>query len=131
MTSQLGKQTITTNILPDNSLSKGNQTMKFGLLVKDNLINIFLEKTCTKCNAETNSRQCVEKSKLSIYPWINGLKFYKVQKSLKIPNILKLNLLLPHKVKKRRRKLKLKLVSLPQFSHYFYRKIFFTLYSIN
>ena len=61
MTSQLGKQTITTNILPDNSLSKGNQTMKFGLLVKDNLINIFLEKTCTKCDAETNSRQCVEK----------------------------------------------------------------------
>ena len=33
MTSQLGKQTIAISILPNMSLSKGNQTMKFGQLV--------------------------------------------------------------------------------------------------
>ena len=35
MTSKLGKQTVITNIFPDILLSKGNQTMKFGWLIKD------------------------------------------------------------------------------------------------
>ena len=35
MTSKLGKQTVITNIFPDILLSKGNQTMKFGRLIKD------------------------------------------------------------------------------------------------
>ena len=34
MTSQTGLQTITINILPNISQSKGNQTMKFGRLVE-------------------------------------------------------------------------------------------------
>ena len=44
MTSQPGKQTIATYILPNISRSKDNQTMKFGKLIKYNMRNIFLEK---------------------------------------------------------------------------------------
>ena len=37
MTSQPGKQTFATYILPNISSSKGNQTMKFGQLIKYNM----------------------------------------------------------------------------------------------
>ena len=97
MTSKLGKQTVITNIFPDILLSKGNQTMKFGRLIKDK----FFLKRHTKCDAETNSKQCVEKSKLSIYPWIHGLKFHKVQKSLKIPKYIETkSAFISYKIKK-------------------------------
>ena len=43
MTSQPGLQTITIDILSNNSQSKGNQTMKFGQLVEHNNRNFFLE----------------------------------------------------------------------------------------
>ena len=43
MTSQLGKQTIATFILPYISGSKDNQTVKFGQLIKYNIRKIFLE----------------------------------------------------------------------------------------
>ena len=43
MTSQPGLQTITIDILSNNSQSKSNQTMKFGQLVEHNNRNIFLE----------------------------------------------------------------------------------------
>ena len=45
---------------------KGNQTMKFGQLIKYNMKNIFLEKSCTKYGGETIPRPISEKSKLSI-----------------------------------------------------------------
>ena len=43
MTSQYGIQTITLNILPDNSKSKGNQAMKFDQLIEYYVRNIFFE----------------------------------------------------------------------------------------
>ena len=46
MTSQIGTQTITLNILPDISKSKSNQTMEFGQLIEYNMKNIFLQKSC-------------------------------------------------------------------------------------
>ena len=46
--------------------SKGNQTMKFGQLIEYNMINIFVEKSYTKCGGETIARPFSEKSKLSI-----------------------------------------------------------------
>ena len=39
----------TIHILPNNSRSKDNQTTKFGQLIEYNMINIFLEKSYTKC----------------------------------------------------------------------------------
>ena len=60
-TSKLGKNTIATNILPNISRSKGNQTMKLGQLIKYNMRNIFLEKSYTKCGGETSFRPFSEK----------------------------------------------------------------------
>ena len=42
--SQSGEQTIAIHILPNISQSKDNQTMKFGLLIKYNKRNIFIQK---------------------------------------------------------------------------------------
>ena len=42
---------------------KGNQTMKFGQLTEDNIRNIFLETSYTKCSGETNPRPFFEKLK--------------------------------------------------------------------
>ena len=41
MMSQTGTKTIAVHILPDISRSKGNQTMKLGQLIEDNMRNIF------------------------------------------------------------------------------------------
>ena len=67
MTSRPGQQTIVTHILPNNSRSKGDQTMKLGQLIECNTRNIFLEKSFTKYDGETSSRIFSEKLKLSIY----------------------------------------------------------------
>ena len=55
---------MTTHILPNISRSKDNQTMKFGQLIEYDKMNIFLQKSYTKCSGETitksfskNSRQ--------------------------------------------------------------------------
>ena len=53
MASQLGKQTITIHKLPNNSRSKGNQTMKLGQLIEFNMRKIFFEKSYAKCGGET------------------------------------------------------------------------------
>ena len=45
MTSQTGEQIITMYILPDISISKVNQILKFGQLIDYNIRNIFLEKS--------------------------------------------------------------------------------------
>ena len=65
MTSQPGKQTIAIHILPNISISKANQTMKFGQLIECNMRNIFLEISYTKCG-ETIPRLISEK--LSTFP---------------------------------------------------------------
>ena len=49
MTSQPGSQTITIHISINISRSKGNQTMKFDQLIKNNLKNIYLGKSYRKC----------------------------------------------------------------------------------
>ena len=56
MTSQPGLQTIAIHILPNISQSKGNKTMKFGLLIEYNKRNIYLQKLCSKWVKESNSR---------------------------------------------------------------------------
>ena len=56
MTSQPGQQIIAIYILFNISRSKGNQTMKFGQLIKYNMRNIFLEKSYTKCREEISPR---------------------------------------------------------------------------
>ena len=45
MTSQSGQQLTTINILHNVSGSNGNQVMKFGQLIKQNAINILLQKS--------------------------------------------------------------------------------------
>ena len=64
MTSQPVKQTIVIHILPNISRSKGNQPMKFGQLIEDNMRSIFVEKS--KCGGGTIPRSLTKKSKLSI-----------------------------------------------------------------
>ena len=54
------------HILPNNSRSKDNQTMKFGQLIECNMRNIFLENSYTKYGGETSPRPFSEKLKLSI-----------------------------------------------------------------
>ena len=44
MTSKHGQQTVTTHVLPNISRSKGNQTIKFGQLLKYNKRKSFLKK---------------------------------------------------------------------------------------
>ena len=56
MMPQPGQQTIVIHILPDISLSKGNQAMKFGQLIEYNMKNMFLEKSYAKCGGETSSK---------------------------------------------------------------------------
>ena len=53
MMSQHGKQIISIHILPKTRIIEGNQTMKYGQLKEYNMRNIFLEKSYTKCSAET------------------------------------------------------------------------------
>ena len=62
------------HILPHISISKANQTMKFGQLIECNMRNIFLEKSYTKCGGETIPRP-ISKNQDWAYLWINSLKF--------------------------------------------------------
>ena len=55
MTSKSGKKTIAINILPNILRSKGNPTMIFAQLIENNMKNIFLEKSYTKCSVENIS----------------------------------------------------------------------------
>ena len=55
-----------TDILPNISRSKDNQTMEFGQLIEYNMRNNFLEKSFTKRGGETISRPFSKKSKLSM-----------------------------------------------------------------
>ena len=66
MTSQLGKQKIAIQVLPNISRSKGNQTMKFGQLIEYNMTKKFLQKSYTKRGGESIPRPFSKKSKFSI-----------------------------------------------------------------
>ena len=57
---------VTLHILPNIPRSKGCQAMKFGQLIEYNLRNIFVQKSYTKCAAETIPRPLSKISKLSI-----------------------------------------------------------------
>ena len=47
--------------------SKGNQAMKFGQLIEDNGINIFLQKPCRKWDRKTSSREIFLFFKIALY----------------------------------------------------------------
>ena len=64
MTSQHGKQTVVIHILPNISMAKSNQTMKFGQTIKS---------YTQECGEETILRYFSQKPKLS-----TSLKFYAV-----------------------------------------------------
>ena len=64
ISSQLGKQTITLHILPNNPGGKGKQTMKSGQLIGYKTKNIFLQKSCRKYYWETSSRPLLFLQKL-------------------------------------------------------------------
>ena len=66
MTSQPGQQTITKRILSNISSSKGNQTMKFGQLMRYNMTNISSGKLYTKCGGENSPSPFYKTSNLSI-----------------------------------------------------------------
>ena len=52
--------------LSNISKSKLNQKMEFGQLIEHKMINIFLEKSYTKCSGEAIPRTISKKLKLSI-----------------------------------------------------------------
>ena len=76
MTPQPGKQS-TIHILPNISRSKGNQTMKFGRLIKYYMKNFFLKKH-TQNILEKPFPDLFLKNWNWAYFWIISLKFYTV-----------------------------------------------------
>ena len=66
MTSQAGLQTSGIHILPNISINKVNQTMKFGQLIEYRMRNLFVEKLFTKWAGEIIPRPLSTKSRLSI-----------------------------------------------------------------
>ena len=60
MTSQPGKEIITIHILPNVSIIKVSQSMKFSQLTQYNMRNIFLEKSSIKCGGETSPRSIIK-----------------------------------------------------------------------
>ena len=64
--SQPGQDTIVIHILPNILRSKGNQTMKFGQLIKYTITNTFLKKSYPKCGGETSPRPFYGRLKLNI-----------------------------------------------------------------
>ena len=64
MTSQTGQQIIAVDILPDVSIGKGSQTIKFGqlsyLFGQYNTRNIFPEISNTKCGGEASPRPFIK-----------------------------------------------------------------------
>ena len=67
MTSQRGKQTIAIRTLPNISIIKGSQTIKFGQLIEYDMRNTFLKKSYAKYGEETIPRPFSKKPKLSIF----------------------------------------------------------------
>ena len=63
MTSQPDQQSILKHILSNILRSKGNQKIKLGQLIEYNIGNIFLEKSCTKCDVVTSRFKKSKKKK--------------------------------------------------------------------
>ena len=63
MTSQPGKQPLAIHVLPNISRRKGNQTIKFGQLMKYHMRNNFLEKSYAICGGETTPKPFSKESK--------------------------------------------------------------------
>ena len=64
-------------MLPNISISKGNQQMLTSQLIEHTRRNIFLEKSCIKCDGYTIPRLFSKNENLA-YLWINSLTFYAV-----------------------------------------------------
>ena len=77
MTSQPGKQTIATQILPNTSRSKGNLTMNVGQLIWYNIRKISLEKLYTSL-VENSIPVPFLKSQNWAYLLTSSLKFHTV-----------------------------------------------------
>ena len=77
MRSQPGKQTIAIHTLLNISRTKGNQTIKFGQLIKYNIRNIFLENHTQNVAEKLFPDPFLKNEKRSCF-WINRLKFYTV-----------------------------------------------------
>ena len=59
ITSHIGEQVIIIHILPIISRSKDSQAIKFGhliVLIAYTVRNIFLQKSCRKCDRDTSAR---------------------------------------------------------------------------
>ena len=65
-------------MLPNISRSKDNQTMKFDQSIENNLRNIFVEKSYTKCDGESIPRQFSKKFKIEFISGSVVLTFYTV-----------------------------------------------------
>ena len=65
MRSQPGKKNHYNTLLPNISRVQGNQTTKFGKLIKYNKINIFLQKLYTKCGGEALARPFLKNQNLT------------------------------------------------------------------
>ena len=66
MTSQPGKSTIGTDMLPNISRSKENQKMKFSQLIEYKMSKISFEKSYAKCGGKSIPRPFSKKSKLGM-----------------------------------------------------------------
>ena len=65
--SQAGLQKTAIHIFSNIYRSKGNQTMKFGQLIENNMGNIFLQKSYAKYNGEASPRPFYKKkNKMSV-----------------------------------------------------------------
>ena len=64
MTLQSRQQIIIKDILSNIARSKGNRTMKFGLLIEYNMRNTFFKELYTNCDVEASFRFFYKKSKL-------------------------------------------------------------------
>ena len=76
--SQLGKQTTAINILPNISISKGNQKMKLDQLIEYNMKIIFLEKSYTKGGGKTIPRPFSKKLKVTLSPGQQSTGLYSL-----------------------------------------------------
>ena len=87
MTSQPGKQRITTHILLYISQIKGNQKLKFGQLIEHPKRDVFLQKLCRKWSKETSSRSLFvfEKSFILGKSKRSAAWFHYISIALKLP----------------------------------------------
>ena len=114
--------------------------MKFGQLIEYNMRNIFLEKSYTKWGGKTILGRFSRISKVSIYLWINSLKFYTAAVcfyymaswglSKHIKTKLRITCFYIRGNNKEATKRDLELVPLSHFLHNFWRKMFLWSYSI-